>query len=85
MKHPRSVLCRAKRQAELFVPSVARVRNGLLVPYVEIEIPLDCIKTVIVGPTLYPQLQSEALRVLFRKTGVKDIRIEESEIPFRRL
>lgn len=62
-----------------------RVRNGLLVPYVEIEIPLDCIKAVIVGPTLYPQLQSEALRVLFRKTGVKDIRIEESEIPFRRL
>lgn len=62
-----------------------RVRNGLLVPYVEIDIPLNCIKTVIVGPTLYPQLQSEALRVLFRRAGIKDIRIKESEVPFRRL
>lgn len=62
-----------------------RVRNGLLVPYVEIDIPLDCIRAVIVGPTLYPQLQSEALRVLFRKAGIKDIKIEESAIPFRRL
>lgn len=62
-----------------------RVRNGMLIPYKEIGIPIDFITKIIVGPTLYPQLQSEALNVLLREVGVGTIQVEMSEVPYRQI
>lgn len=62
-----------------------RVRNGMLIPYKEISIPIECITKIIVGPTLYPQLQSEALNVLLREVGIEGIEVEMSEVPYRQI
>lgn len=62
-----------------------RVRNGLLVPYKEIGIPVDLVKRIIVGPTLYPRLQSEALKVLLNEYGLERIHVDISEVPYRQM
>lgn len=62
-----------------------RVRNGMFIPYKEICIPIDCITKIIVGPTLYPQLQSEALRVLLKEVGIEKIPVSISNVPFRQI
>lgn len=62
-----------------------RVRNGMLIPYKEISIPIDCITKIIVGPTLYPQLQSEAMNVLLKEVGLERIRVEISKVPYRQI
>lgn len=62
-----------------------RVRNGMLIPYKEISIPIDCITKIIVGPTLYPQLQSEALNVLLREVGIEKDMVAISDIPYRQI
>lgn len=62
-----------------------RVRNGLLIPYKEIGIPVDYITSVTVGPTSYPQLQREALKVFLKEVGQERIKVEESEVPYRQM
>lgn len=59
-----------------------RIKNGLMIPYKEIKVPLECLKGVVIGPTSNPKLQSQALEVLFRKKGL-NIEIKTSSNPFR--
>ena len=67
---------------QLGMPKV-RNKNGILIPYMEINIPIDFISKVIVGPTSYPQLQKEALVLLLKEVGQDRIVVEESTVPYR--
>ena len=62
-----------------------RVRNGQLIPYKEISIPVEYITKIIVGPTVNPQLQSEALKVLLKEAGLEKIEVEMSTVPYRQM
>lgn len=61
-----------------------RVKNGLLIPYKEIKIPVSCLTSVIVGPTMNSKLQCEAMKTLLKSTK-KIIEVVPSSVPFRLL
>ncbi len=73
-----------KKYKQLGMPKV-RVRNGILIPYMELSIPIEFISKVIVGPTSNPQLQSEALKVFLKEVGQEGIDVEMSKVPYREL
>jgi hypothetical protein len=73
-----------KKEDKIEPPKV-RVRNGSLIPYKEISIPIDFITKIFVGPTSNPQLQSEALKVFLNEMGQERITVEKSEIPYRKM
>ncbi len=66
-------------------PPKVRVRKGLLIPYREITIPVGFVTKIIVGPTSFPELQSEALKVLLNEVGLDNITVEMSKIPYREM
>lgn len=61
-----------------------RVKNGLLIPYKEIKIPIKCLSSVIIGPTVNPKLQCEAMDTFFRSLNL-DLEVTPSTVPFRQL
>jgi hypothetical protein len=67
-------------------PIEFRVRNGLVVPYIEMfksfDQPLP-IKSIIVGPHAHQEVQEDAIRIMAEHLGVELV-IRRSEIPFRR-
>lgn len=70
-----------------------RPRGNLLVPYVELEIPMNCIKAIHLGPMLNYELASESMVGLCRQIegtwrdnggSIEDyIEVKTSKIPFR--
>lgn len=73
-----------KKLKEEEMPKV-RVRNGQLIPYKEIGIPVEYITKIIVGPTVNLQLQSEALKVFLNEVGQNRIEVEMSTVPYRQM
>lgn len=61
-----------------------RVKNGLLIPYKEINLPVDCLTSVIVGPTVNSRLQCEAMEILLKRAKL-NIEVIPSSVPFRLL
>jgi len=62
-----------------------RVRDGLMIPYKKIKFPLEFLSKVIVGPSKNQTLQKEALRVLLKRTHLKEDDFILSNIPYRNL
>ena len=62
-----------------------RVQNGLMIPYVEIRLPIECLSSVIIGPSINQKLQREGLRILLAGTHLKDEDIVLSDIPYRNI
>lgn len=60
-----------------------RVKNGLMIPYKEFRLPIQCIDSVIIGPSVNTKLQREAMRVLLDGTHLREENIIESSIPYR--
>ena len=60
-----------------------RAQNGLLIPYKEIKLPIECLSSVIVGPSINQKLQREGLRILLKGTHLTDDDIILSDIPYR--
>ena len=59
-----------------------RVKNGILIPYKEIQLPVACLTSVIVGPTNNSRLQCEAMKTLLKKAKV-NIKVISSSVPYR--
>ena len=71
-----------KKCDKIELPKV-RVKNGSLIPYKELPIPVNFITGIIVGPTSNPNLQCEALKVFLKEMGLDRIEVRMSEVPFR--
>lgn len=61
-----------------------RVKNGLLIPYKKVRIPISFLQKVIVGPTKYTKLQCNAMEILRRKMNLK-FEVLPSSVPFREI
>ena len=61
-----------------------RVKNGMLIPYKNMKIPISSLQSVIVGPTKNTKLQCNALDILLRQMGMK-IDVIPSKVPYREL
>ena len=79
-KDEREVRCKISRAADIRF----RESNGLIIPYVEVEIPIECIKEIIIGPTNDSERMSTALFMLVNKIGCKNgLEVKKSQIPYR--
>lgn len=79
-KDEREVRCKISRASDIRF----RESNGLIIPYVEVEIPIKCIKEIIIGPTNDSERMSTALFMLVNNVGCKNgLEIKKSQIPYR--
>ncbi|NHC51502.1 MULTISPECIES: DUF2971 domain-containing protein [unclassified Pseudomonas] len=65
-----------------------RARGDMLVPYIEVEMPLECITSIQVGPMKYQEMAFQSMSEFVAQIGrVKSlqqgIRVEKSETPYR--
>ena len=59
-----------------------KVSNGIIKPYIEIAIPIDCLDEVVIGPCVSNKEQAiKAIEILLdRKITNKKIKVRQSEI-----
>lgn len=62
-----------------------RIKNGIIVPYVEIVLPKDYLRTIVIGPTRKSEDTITSLRYFLRSKGYdpKSIGISSSKVPYR--
>lgn len=64
-----------------------RTRGALIVPYIEMFIPIRYLKEIIIGPCCDFDLQKRNIELALKSYGIdiSTIRIEKSEIPYRNI
>ena len=67
-----------------------RVRNNIITPYIEVEIPIDSLHGIIIGPTANFEYTKKSLEVFLRSLDSKSTainriikNIKSSEVPYR--
>ena len=60
-----------------------REKDGMIIPYVEQQIPLRCLKEIIIGPTADFERLKDAITVYFLSRNIKIVDITRSEVPYR--
>ena len=62
-----------------------REKDGLIIPYVTIQIPINCIKEIIIGPTADPMRMEMSISMYLQSKDidVSEIKISHSKIPNR--
>ena len=57
-------------------------KGGMIVPYIDVDIPIDALQKVYIGPNAQVELLKNSLSLLFQSKGIK-VDIEESSISYR--
>lgn len=60
-----------------------REKEGMIIPYVEQQIPLRCLKEIIIGPTADFERLKDAITVFLLNRDIKIVEITRSEVPYR--
>ena len=62
-----------------------REKNGMIIPYMEQQIPFECIENIIVGPTADFDRVRESILLLMNSKGIewKEDKIIKSKVPYR--
>ena len=58
-------------------------KNGLIVPFIQVEIPKNAIKQVTVSPIMEFEIADKGINELLICSGIEDVEILHSEIPIR--
>lgn len=62
-----------------------RMRNGLIIPYIELELPFSVIDSICIGPTAAPDLSENSLEMILHSKLSnldREIKLSISDIPF---
>lgn len=60
-----------------------REKNGLIIPYIDIDIPLSCVKQIIIGPREDQRLCASSIGKMLRKyAGYYQIDVLLSSLPY---
>ena len=60
-----------------------RESNGLIVPYIEVQLPKDSISRINISPMMEIEIAKESLRELLTENDYKNVQIYKSKIPVR--
>ena len=62
-----------------------RDKDGLIVPYIEQQIPFDCLDSIMVGPTADFERVRESILLFLESKGIKweEDKIKKSKVPYR--
>lgn len=82
-KHEEEVRCVAYISENQYVKF--RTKNGIIIPYVEIQVPKEALKSIVIGPTNKSQLSLQSIFHFLSINGYDLDRIElrSSQIPYR--
>lgn len=61
-----------------------KVRNNVIVPYVEISLNKNMLKEIVLGPSCEYELNNKSLKMLLNSRGYEHVKICKSEILYRR-
>lgn len=67
------------------VPSIHpnfRERNGMLIPYTEILLPLDILKGIIIGPSVNYEQCKVSINMFLESHGINSLPIYQSRVPY---
>lgn len=68
---------------EQFHPIQFDIKNGFIVPFVEVFLPLTAITEIWIGPTKQSNLSYDSLRMWLDRIGMEWVRIEQSTAPLQ--
>jgi hypothetical protein len=57
-------------------------KGGMIVPYIDVDIPIDALQKVYIGPNAQSELLRNSLDLLFQSKGIT-VKIEVSSIQYR--
>ena len=62
-----------------------KTKNGVIIPYIEVEIPKEALKEIIIGPTNKQDLAIESVLHFLSINGYdwKNISVKMSKVPYR--
>ncbi|MGX0890943.1 hypothetical protein AB7M22_002951 [Pseudomonas sp. ADAK2 TE3594] len=65
-----------------------RARGDLLIPYIEVGMPLECVTSIQVGPMKYQEMAFQSMKEFVAQVGREkslkhEIRVEKSSTPYR--
>ena len=60
-----------------------RLKNNLIVPYVELYLPKTALKEIWIGPTNDMELATKSLRTYLDHMGFNEVEIKQSKVPYR--
>ncbi len=62
-----------------------RTKNGIIIPYIEIRIPKEALRSIIIGPTNKSELSLQSIVhfLSINKYSLNNIKLETSQIPYR--
>lgn len=62
-----------------------RTKNGIIIPYVEIQVPKEALKSIVIGPTNKSQLSLQSIMHFLSINGydLNKIELKSSQIPYR--
>ena len=63
--------------------SKIRIRNGVLVPYVDLDFDIKYLQSITLSPTLNFEKVKQGLKIVLCEQGITDLPINRSEIPLR--
>lgn len=63
--------------------SKIRIRNGVLVPYVDIDFDIKYLQSITVSPTSNFEKVKQGLKIVLCEQGITNLQINRSEIPLR--
>lgn len=60
-----------------------RLKNNLIVPYVELYLPKSALKEIWIGPTNDMERATKSLRIYLDHMGFNEVEIKQSKVPYR--
>lgn len=78
-KYEQEVRCRVPSATDILF----RESKGLIIPYVEFQIPCDAIRSIYIGPTIDKQRIINSLYMMWHKYKINGVHIRVSNIPYR--
>lgn len=62
-----------------------RMSNGNIIPYIKVDVPINCLKKIIIGPCSNYNMVRMSLKLMMKTYGIPDIDIAKSNVPYRNM
>lgn len=73
-----------KNERDIFYPVKYGLKNGYIVPYIDLFLPLSSINEIVIGPTLNLQRAQDSLHGWLNSLDLKNIKVKSSRAPLAR-
>lgn len=62
-----------------------RMSNNIIIPYIKVDVPIKCLKRIIIGPCSNYDMVRMSLKLMMNTYSIPDIDIIKSNVPYRNM